>query len=208
MYQESKIYDMRKLILEVQMTIDGFIAGVNGNTDWMLWNWGPDWTWDSELQKYHTNLTTSVDCIFISRQMAEEGFIAHWANMSKNPANPQFEFAKHITDTQKIVFTKTLDKSAPIPGGWDTTDIAKGDFTDAINALKNKEGKGIIVYGGASFVSSLIHAGLIDEFHILINPVAIGRGLSIFNSLNSHQNMTLVKSRAFDCGIVLLHYTL
>jgi len=199
---------MRKLILEVQMSIDGFIAGVNGNTEWMLWNWGPDWKWDKELQNYHTDLTKSIDCILLSRQMAEEGFIAHWANVAENPEDARFEFAKHITDTHKIVFTKTLDKSTSIPGGWVKADIAEGDYIDAINKLKKENGKDIIVYGGASFVSSLIKARLIDEFHLLINPVAIGAGLSIFNSLASTQNMTLVKSKAFDCGMALLHYKL
>ncbi len=199
---------MRKLILQVQMSIDGFIAETNGNTDWMLWNWGPDWQWDDELQKYHTDLTKSVDCIFLSRQMAEEGFIAHWANAAENRKAPQYEFAKHITDTHKIVFTKTLDKSVPIPGGWDNTDIAEGDFVNAINKLKKKKGKNIIVYGGATFVSSLIRAKLIDEFHLFINPVAIGSGLPIFNDLAGKQNMTLARSSAFDCGMVLLHYKL
>jgi dihydrofolate reductase len=197
---------MKKLILEVQMSIDGFIAEVNGNTDWMLWNWGPDWQWDNELQKYHTDLTKSVDCIFLSRQMAEEGFIAHWAKASQDPKDPRFEFAKHITDTHKIVFTKTIDKSVSIPGGWDNTDIAKGDFVDAINKLKKKKGKDIIVYGGATFVSSLIRAKLVDEFHLLINPVAIGEGLPIFRDLTSRQNLTMVKSKGFDCGMVLLNY--
>jgi dihydrofolate reductase len=161
------------------------------------------------LQKYHTDLTKSVDCIFLSRQMAEEGFIAHWAKASqdpKDPKDPRFEFAKHITDTHKIVFTKTIDKSVSIPGGWDNTDIAKGDFVDAINKLKKKKGKDIIVYGGATFVSSLIRAKLVDEFHLLINPVAIGEGLPIFRDLTSRQNLTMVKSKGFDCGMVLLNY--
>ena len=64
----------------------------------------------------------------------------------------------------------------------------------------------MIVYGGASFDTSLIRAGLIDEFHLLINPVAIGNGLTIFKDLSEIQKFTLVKSIAFDCGIVLLHY--
>ncbi len=199
---------MRKLILEVQLSIDGFIADINGNTDWMIWNWGPDWKWDIELQKYHTDLTTSVDCILLSRQMAEEGFIAHWANTAENTEGPQFEFAQHITDTPKIVFTKTLNQSIRIPGGWDKAEIAEGDYVDAITKLKQQKGKDLLVYGGATFVSSLIKAKLIDEFHLLVNPVAIGRGLSIFNTLEDKQTMTLVKSKAFDCGMVVLHYKL
>jgi dihydrofolate reductase len=65
---------------------------------------------------------------------------------------------------------------------------------------------GIIVYGGTSFDSSLIKAVLIDEFHLFINPVAIGSGMTIFKDINEIQKFTLVKSLAFDCGIVLLHY--
>jgi dihydrofolate reductase len=199
---------MRKLILEVQVSVDGFIAGIKGNTDWMVWNWGTGWQWDKELQKYHTDLTKSADCIVLSRQMAEEGFIAHWANAAENPNDPRFEFAKHITNTHKIVFSKTLDKSVVIPGGWNNTDIGKGDIAGAINRLKKKDGKDIIVYGGATLVSSLIKAGLIDEFQLIVNPVAIGRGMAIFKELGTNQEFNLVKATPFSCGIVVLHYQL
>jgi len=64
----------------------------------------------------------------------------------------------------------------------------------------------MIVYGGASFDSSLIRAGLIDEFHLFINPVAIGNGMTIFKDLNEIQKFTLIKSVTFDCGIIGLHY--
>jgi dihydrofolate reductase len=106
-----------------------------------------------------------------------------------------------MIETPKVVFTKTLKKSQ-----WANTDIATGDLTDEITKLKNQKGTDIIVYGGASFGSSLIRAGLIDEFHLFINPVAIGKGMSIFKELNEIQKFTLIKSRAFDCGIVMLHY--
>ena len=86
------------------------------------------------------------------------------------------------------------------------TDIARGDLTDEIIKLKSQKGKDIIVYGGASFDSSLIKAGLIDEFHLFINPVAIGKGMSIFKELNEIQKFSMVKSTPFDCGIVELHY--
>ena len=194
---------MRKLVLEVQMSVDGYIADADGGTDWMIWKWGPDWKWDSELQKYHTQLTESVDCILLSRQMAEEGFIAHWQQVAENRNDPQYPFASHITKTHKIVFTRTLTKSVQIPGGWDNTDIAKGDYIEVINELKNRDGRNIIVYGGASFVSSLIKANLIDEFNLIVNPVTLGNGLSIFNS----QQLNLVDARAFECGIVLLKYS-
>lgn len=197
---------MRKLKLETQVSIDGFIADPNGKADWMIWSWGPAWTWDEELQQYHTELTKSADCILLSRQMAEEGFNAHWQKVAEDPLNSQFSFARHITDTRKIVFSRTLDKSAEIPGGWQNTEIANGNFVEVVMQLKKQDGKDIIVYGGATFVGSLIKAGLIDEFHLLVNPVALGQGLAIFNTLNDQQKMELVNAKSYRCGMVSLHY--
>jgi dihydrofolate reductase len=117
------------------------------------------------------------------------------------PNDPEYAFAKKMIETPKVVFTKTLNKSK-----WVNTDIATGDLTEEINKLKRQNGKDIIVYGGASFDSSLIKAGLIDEFHLFINPAAIGNGMTIFKDLNEMQKFTLIKSIAFECGIVLLHY--
>lgn len=197
---------MKKLKLETQVSIDGFVADINGNTDWMKWNWGPDWTWDEELQRYHTELTESVDCILLSRQMAEEGFNAHWQKVTEDPLDTRFRFAKHITGIQKIVFSRTIDRSTQIPGGWHRTEIADGNFIDVVNQLKKQDGKDIIVYGGSTFVASLIKAGLIDEFHLLVNPVALGHGLPIFNTIDNKQNIELVNAKSYKCGMVLLHY--
>lgn len=72
--------------------------------------------------------------------------------------------------------------------------------------LKNESGKDIVVYGGAMFDSSLIKAGLIDEFHLFVNPVVIGSGMAIFKDINKIQKFTMIKSTPFDCGIVELHY--
>jgi dihydrofolate reductase len=197
---------MRKLILETQLSIDGYIAETDGNTNWMLWNWGPDWKWDFELQQHHTNLTKSADCILLSRQMAEDGFNAHWAKMAEDLNAPQFEFAKHITDTYKIVFSKTIGKSKPIPGDWNNTVVTNGDLSSEINQLKNQDGKDIIAYGGASFVSALIKSGLIDEYHLIVNPTAIGNGMTIFSGLDCKLNLSLVESKSYACGVVLNVY--
>lgn len=198
---------MGKLILEIQMSIDGFIAAADGDTNWMLWNWGPEWSWDKELQQHHTDLNLSASRILISRQMAEEGFIAHWRSAAESQDDARYQFAKHITDTPKTVFSKSLEFSVPIPGGWDNADISKEELVHAVNELKEKHDR-MIVYGGASFVASLIRAGLIDEFHLLVNPVVLGNGMSIFDSLERMQHMTLIQAKSFKSGMVLLHYQL
>jgi dihydrofolate reductase len=186
---------LRKLKLQVQMSVDGYIAGPNGEMDWMVWNW------DDKLKEYVNELTESIDTILLGRKMTD-GFISYWsAVMTKPDDDPDYAFAKKIMETPKVVFTKTMNKSK-----WVNTDIATGDLADEINKLKSQNGKDIIVYGGASFDSSLIKAGLIDEFHLFVNPAAIGNGMTIFKDLNKMQKFTLVKSIAFDCGIVLLHY--
>ena len=169
------------------MSVDGYVAGINGEMDWTARNW------DNELKKYVGEITEPVDCIVLGRKLAQ-GFIPHWAS------NPQEEGADKFNNTAKVVFTKTLDKSE-----WDNTILAKGDLVDEINKLKKQGGQDIVAYGGATFVSALIKHGLIDEFHLFINPTAIGSGMRIFDG---KQNLILVKSTAYDCGIVVLHYEL
>jgi dihydrofolate reductase len=179
---------MRKLKLQVQMTIDGYVGGPNGEMDWTARDW------DDELKKYVAEITEPVDCIVLGRKLAQ-GFIPHWAS------HPEQEGADKFNSTKKVVFTKTLDKSE-----WDNTVLAKGGLVDEITKLKKQDGKDIIAYGGATFVSALIKQGLIDEFHLFINPTAIGNGMAIFTELDSKQKLTLVKSTSFDCGIVVLNY--
>ena len=170
------------------MSVDGYIAGPNGEMDWMVWNW------DEELKNYIKEITEPVDCIVLGRKLAQ-GFIPYWAS------NPELEGADKINNTPKVVFTKMLDKSE-----WKNTVLAKGELADEIANLKKQEGKDIIAYGGAAFVTSLIRQDLIDEYHLLINPTAIGNGMPIFKDLESTLNLRLVRSKAYDCGIVVLYY--
>lgn len=185
---------MRKLKLQVQMTVDGYIAGPNGELDFMVWDW------DDELKQYVTALTEPVDCIVLGRKLAE-GFIPHWAGVAANPNDPEHSDGKKFTETHKVVFTRTLAESA-----WENTVLAKGSLVDEIMRLKKQAGQDIIAYGGATFVSALIQHGLIDEFHLFVNPTAIGNGMAIFKGLESKQNLKLVKATSFDCGIAVLHY--
>ncbi len=194
---------MRKLKLQVQMSVDGHIADPHGKTDWMLWDWGEEWNWDDELKKYYNDTFDSVDSILLSRKMAEGGFISHWVKAAENPNDSRFAYAKKINDTHKVVFTKTWAKSDPKVTGWKNIDLANGDLAEEVNRLKKKEGKDIIVYGGANFGSNLIEQNLIDEIQLFVNPVAIGEGMKIFNKGTILQ---LEKSILFSCGINVLIY--
>jgi dihydrofolate reductase len=185
---------LRKLKLQVQMSIDGCIAGPNGEMDWMVG------LQDDKINKYVNELTESFDTILLGRKMAD-GFISYWSDVINKPDDPWYALAKKMIEIPKVVFTKTLNKSK-----WINTEIATGDLTDEIIKLKSREGKDMVVYGGASFDSSLIKLGLIDEFLLFINPVAIGNGMTIFKDLNEIQKFNMVKSIAFDSGVVLLHY--
>jgi dihydrofolate reductase len=132
-----------------------------------------------------------------------DGFVSHWSNAAKNTDDPEYAAAKKFVELPKIVFSRTLNKSI-----WDNTEIATGDYVQFINQLKKKSGKDIIVYGGAGFVSSLIKNNLIDEYHLFINPTAIGKGLEIFKDLNEKLNLKLVNTKIFSNGVVGLFYNI
>jgi dihydrofolate reductase len=183
---------MRKVKLSMQMTINGYVGQPNGENDWMTWN--PD----DELMEFINSHFDSSDTILLGRKMAD-GFIKHWENaVDKNPNTP---FAKKIVDIPKVVFTKTLDKST-----WNNTTLAKGNLAEEIANLKKQNGKDIIVVGGAGFVSSLIKEGLIDEYHLIVNPTAIGNGMTIFNSLNRMQKFSPIQAKLYPGGKTVLSY--
>jgi dihydrofolate reductase len=192
---------MRKLKLEMQVSADGFAATADGGTDWMVWNWAPQWGWDEKLRDYHNALTTSSDCILLSRMMAEEGFHAHWEEVARNPKDPQYAFARLITQMRKIVFSRTLEQSR-----WQRTELARGPMPEMVQALKREPGKDILVYGGPTFASALLDAGLIDDLHLILNPAVLGRGRPMFKDLQRQQTLRLQAATAFDCGVAVLHY--
>ena len=181
---------MRKLKLQLQMSLDGFMAGPNGEMDWLVSDW------DQPLKDYITALTQPVDCIVLGRKLAQ-GFIPHWAS------HPQLEGAAQINQAKKVVFTKTLTHTE-----WANTVLAQGELGDEIRALKQQAGGELIAYGGGGFVASLVQQGLIDEYHLLVNPTALGQGMPIFKCVAARHPLQLVKSTGFGCGIVALQYAL
>ena len=183
---------MRKVKLSMQMTINGYVGQPNGEMDWMTWN--PD----DDFLEFINSQYDSSDTMLLGRKLAD-GFIEFWENaLDKNPDTP---FAKKIVDMPKVVFTKTLDKST-----WNNTTLAKGNLADEIANLKKQNGKDILVVGGADFVSSLIKEGLIDEYHLIVNPTAIGSGMTIFNSLDRIQKFTPTQAKLYSGGKIVLSY--
>lgn len=182
---------MRTLKLQMQLSVDGYVAGPNGEMDWMAWDWGDD------IKQYVTILTKNVDTIVLGRKMAE-GFIPHWTAAAQAPDAD--EFTNKMVDLQKVVFSKTLTESP-----WENTKVI-ADLVEGIKKLKTTAGADIMAYGSAGLASALIKEGLVDDFHFFINPAAIGEGMPIFKLLNTTLNLKLVKSQAFEVGIVVLNY--
>jgi dihydrofolate reductase len=185
---------MRKLKLQVQMTIDGYVAGPDGQLDWM---WLPGERDESSFRKV-IELADSCDTILLGRKMTP-GFIEHWENVVDNqPDSPEQPLAKLMVNLRKIVFSRT---ETAISGR--NLEVENGDLVTAVQALKKEPGKDIMVYGGANFVSSLISGNLIDEYYIISNPVAIGNGLSIFKE---KKVLKLDSSVSYKNGKILNKY--
>ncbi len=182
---------MRKLKLQVQTTVDGYMGGPNGEMDWMTFPWTDD------ISAYIDALTETVDCIVLGRKLAE-GFIPAWAS---GPEGETQESIDWMNNTPKVVISNTLTESP-----WQNAVVAGGDLVETVNRLKDQPGGDMITYGGNTLVSNLITKGLLDELHLFVNPTAIGSGMPVFPNLGAHQQLRLVNAQPFECGITALHY--
>ncbi len=179
---------MRKFKLQVQTTVDGYMAGPGGEMDWMTHPWTDD------LNAYVEALTAPVDCIVLGRRLAE-GFIPHWAATPED--EPQAAIEK-MNDTPKVVISRSISESP-----WQNAIVA-ADLAETVNRLKAGSGGDMIAYGGGTLVASLIAEGLLDELHLLVNPVAIGAGMPVFPDLGAQQPLRLVSAQPFECGVTAL----
>jgi dihydrofolate reductase len=190
---------MRKLKLQIQMTIDGFVAGPNGEGDWVFISGTKDPEGLQQMIGFGVELAASCDTFLLGRKLAASTFCTYWENVADNqPDNPWHPLAQLITNHRKIAFSRS---ETTLPGR--NLEVENGDLATAVQALKDQPGKDILVYGGADFVSSLISLNLIDEYYIIVNPVAIGAGLSIFKE---RKVLELESSIAFKHGKILNKY--
>ena len=192
---------MRKLIVQMQMSVDGRMSA-DADIDWQVWGWGDHWTWDEGLKRQFNAVFETVDCILLSRKMAEEGYLSHWDRMGRDHSDdPRYAFARKIGQVEKVVPTDKLRSSR-----WDRTVLARGGLVREVQALKRRDGGDIIAFGGVGFASALVAAGLVDEYQLYVNPTAVGAGRSIFDSLPDGVPLRLQESTAHECGIVVNRY--
>lgn len=191
---------MRKLKLQMQVSVDGYVSGPEGEMDWMTWDW------DDELKNYVKSITEPCDLLLLGHGLAK-GFIPHWQNLATDPATAE-DFAVKMSGLPKIVFSHSATElESKLPSlNWQNTSVAGKNTEEEIKSLKMTEGADIMCYGGVDFVGSLIALNLIDEYNLFINPAAIGKGSSIFKKLEKSLPLQMDAALKFDCGIVVLRY--
>lgn len=181
---------MRKLKLQMQVSVDGFVAGPEGQLDWMT-----NIDADEPLIALINHLTDTSDTILLGRKMTP-GFVGYWEGVK--PESPEYFFARKMMETPKIAFSKTLSR---VDG--QNIRVESGDLVAAVIQLKRAAGKDIIVYGGATFVASLLQHDLIDQLNLFVNPVAIGRGMKVFTGRKALRS---TGSTAYPSGVVVNTY--
>lgn len=186
---------MRKIKLQMQLSLDGFVGGLNGEMDWMVWDW------DDILKKYTTELTNSADTFLLGRATGE-GMAVYWPTVASNPESREEDkwMAEKLNNLPKIIFSRTVTTI-----NWNNARVAN-DIIEEVRELKKEPGKDIIIYGGAGIVSSFIRENLIDEYHLFINPVVLGKGKTIFTGVRERLNLKLKRTTESACGIVVLQY--
>ncbi|MBB5873420.1 dihydrofolate reductase [Allocatelliglobosispora scoriae] len=181
---------MRKIILMMSISLDGFFEGPDHDLSWHLV--------DEELHTHFNERLAAMGAFFDGR-VTYEGMAEFWPTADADPESSpaMVEFARIWRDMPKVVFSRTLDTA-----DWGTT-IAREVDVEEIQRLKAQPG-GDIAIGGADLATTFIRHGLIDEFWLYVHPVAIGQGTPWFQ--DRHLDLRLLETRAFGNGVVLLRY--
>ena len=178
---------MRRVVLQMGVTLDGYVAGAGGEGDWGL---------PPEHADVHAWKVASLDRVgtHIMGRVTYEEMVAYWPNATG-------DYADFMNRLPKVVFSASLPAA-----GWAGTRIARGDLATEIAALKGESGGEIMAHGGAAFVQSLSRHGLIDEYRLVILPVALGNGLPLFKDLPEPLRLDLAEARSFPDGTVINVY--
>lgn len=179
----------RKIILDLAVTLDGFIEGKQGEVDWCIM--------DSEMEFNH--FLNQIDTILYGRKSYDL-----WGEFTPEieQTDSEKEFWELVHSKEKYVFSRTQK-------GTDNKAIFINDsILEKVNELKNKPGKDIWLYGGASLITTFINLGLVDEFRLSVHPVVLGEGKPLFVDIKQRLNLKIVSTRTFSSGVVQLIYHL
>ena len=183
---------MRKIILMMSVSVDGFIEGPNRELDWHMV--------DDDLHT-HFNEELSTMGAFLDGRVTYELMAGFWPTADSDPSStgPMVEFARIWRDMPKIVFSRTLERA-----DWNTT-VVRDVVPDQVRELKAQPG-GDLVLGGAGIAEAFMRHDLIDEYRLYHHPVLIGRGKPLFRASDAKINLRLAEARTFNNGVVLLRY--
>jgi len=186
---------MRKLILLMHVSLDGFIEGVKGDMSWMQ----PD---TDEQWKYLFSVLEEVDLFVLGRGMWAD-YRDHWKRALVEPgfSDNDVNYAKLAQKTSHIVFSQTLKDP-----GWANTTVVNGSLVEEITKIKNQPGKNIHLVGGAKLAAGLMDTGLVDEYHLFVHPVIINKGKSFFQLSTHRHSLELIDVQKLRDGVALLVY--
>ena len=185
---------MRKIIVTMWVTLDGFIAGPNGEMNWIMV--------DQAMGQYEDDLVSSADTLILGR-VTYQSFAGSWPYVPENPSvsEGEKEYARKLNSMRKIVFSKTLEKAE-----WNNSQLVKEVLPEEIAKMKQEPGKDIVIYGSASIVQTLTNLGLIDEYQLLVHPVVLGGGKPLFAGIAKPAQLRLLQTKSFPSGVVGLYY--
>ena len=183
---------MRRIVLMMSVSLDGFIEGPGQRIDWHRV--------DEELHTHFNDLLRPM-AVFLHGRVTYELMAGVWPTADRDPeiTGPMAEFAPIWLDKPKIVFSRTLESA-----DWNTT-IKRDVVPDEIRALKAQPG-GDMAVGGADLAASFFRHDLIDEYRVYVHPVVIGGGKPLFPASDTDRPLRLMETRAFGNGVVLLRY--
>jgi dihydrofolate reductase len=187
---------MRKLIVSMNVTLDGYMSGSECELDWHFQYW------TEEMAESLCEQLSKADTILLGR-VTYNAMARYWLSKVANPSlrGEDFAFANMMNSYDKIVFSKTIT----LPE-WSNTKLANGNLKDEVKLLKKKIGKDIIVYGSGRLVTSLIKSGMVDEYQLWLHPVVLGKGKPLFKNLHSRLYMKMMNIKTFSSGVVILYY--
>lgn len=181
---------MRKLTVFNLVTVDGYFSGLDGDISWHKV--------DEEFQELAEQASNSGNTLLFGR-VTYELMAGYWPTQEAIKNDPVV--AAGMNKAEKVVFSRTLDKV-----DWNNTRLVKDDLLAEVRKLKRQSGADLTVLGSGSIVSQLAQEGLIDEYQILLNPVVIGKGKTMFEGVKEKINLRLTKTRVFKNGNILLCY--